>query len=139
MATKQTEYETICVLNPDLAEDATKGVVTRITDVIGKEKGTFLHEDRWGKKKLSFDVKKQSRGNFTVLHYAGPKGIVAQVERNLRNFDEVYRFLTTARGPILDLEARKAELEKQSRDKAAKETRRDAGEAAPAAAAPAAS
>src|SRR5947209_15332135 len=111
MGTILREYETLFVINPELADDAGTALIDRMKGVVEKMNAEMLREERWGKRKLAFEVKKHGRGNYTLFHYIGPVGVVAELERTLRNQDEVIRFLTTTNGNVHDVEARKAEVE----------------------------
>jgi small subunit ribosomal protein S6 len=56
--------------------------------------GKLLAINHWGKKKLAFDIKKQSRGIYVHAQFLGQKGLVAELERNLRITDNVLRYET---------------------------------------------
>jgi small subunit ribosomal protein S6 len=126
MGTILREYETLFAINPELQDDAANAIIDRLKGVLEKMNSIMLREDRWGKRKLAFEVKKHGRGNYTLFHYIGPVGVVAELERTLRNLDEVIRFLTTTNGNVLDVEARKAEVEKMVRERAADKARQEA-------------
>lgn len=123
---KLREYETLVVLNPELTDEATDAVLARLTELLAKLNAHFLREDRWGKRKLSFEVKKHGRGNFILLHYLADSSVIEEFERTLRNLDEVIRFLTTLHGDVADVEAKKAEVEKMVRERAADKARAEA-------------
>lgn len=120
------EYETLYVLNAELADDVADGVISRLTELLVGKGAVMLREDRWGKRKLSFEVKKQFRGNYILFHYLAAPGVVEELERTLRNLDEVIRFLSTSHGNVFDVEAKKAEVEKMVRDRAAEKARIEA-------------
>jgi small subunit ribosomal protein S6 len=126
MGTILREYETLFVINPELADDAANAVIERLKGVLEKMNAELLREDRWGKRKLAFEVKRHGRGNYTLFHYIGPVGVVAELERTMRNLDEVIRFLTTMNGNVLDIAVRKAEVEKQARERAADKAKAEA-------------
>jgi small subunit ribosomal protein S6 len=120
------EYETLFVLNPELTDDAANALIERLRGVLEKMNAQMLREDHWGKRKLAFEVRKHGRGNYVLFHYVGPVGVVAELERTMRNLDEVIRFLTTTNGNVLDVEARKVEVEKMVRERAADRARQEA-------------
>lgn len=126
MGTILREYETLFVINPELADDAANAVIDRLKGILEKMNAELLRDDRWGKRKLAFEVKKHGRGNYTLFHYIGPVGVVAELERTMRNLDEVIRFLTTSNGNVADVEARKAEVEKLVRERAADKAKLEA-------------
>lgn len=89
-----TEYETTMVMRPDLGGDAIEGTLDRVREVVKTQGGKLIAINHWGKKKLSFDIKKQSRGIYVHAQYLGQKGLVAELERNLRITDNILRYET---------------------------------------------
>lgn len=126
MGSTLREYETVFVLHPDISDDVVNSTLDRLKEVITKMNGELLSQDGWGKRKLAFAVKKQQRGNYFVFHYIGPVGVVEELERTLRNLDQAIRFLTTAFGVVVDVEAKRAEVEKHVRERAAERARQEA-------------
>lgn len=88
------EYETVFLLKPDLTDDAVDAVKSKLSAIINGEGGKFLRYTIWGKKKTMYPIAKQSRAIYVHAHYLGAGGLVAEFQRNLRNFDEVTRFLS---------------------------------------------
>jgi len=120
------EYETIFVLHPDLTEEVATQTIDRLREVITKMGGQMLNEEHWGKKKLAFPVKKQSRGNFLVFHFVAPVGTLQELERTFRNLDAVIRYLSSTFGSVRDVEARRAEVEKRAKERAAARAKQEA-------------
>ncbi len=115
---KLREYETVVVVQPDLPEDGVKKALERLKDALGRKKGEVLREDGWGKKKLAYDIGRQGRGNFLVLHYAATADAVNELERTIRNSDDILRFTTHRLGEVTDLEAKRADVERLVRERA---------------------
>ncbi len=126
MGTMLREYETVFVLNPELSEDALKTLLGRLKDVLERMGASLLREDLWGKRKMSFTVKKQIRGNYMMWLYAGPAGTVEELERTMRNLEGVIRFMTEVHGSVSDLEARMNEVETLIKEEAAERAKREA-------------
>lgn len=140
---KLREYETVLVVNPDLTDDiVNEAVVDRLKGVLEKKSAELLREDRWGKRKMAFETKTHSRGNYILLHYVGLVGVVEELERTMRNIEHVTRFTTSMISEVIDVEAKKAEVEKMVKERAAAKAKQEAErreqEAAQAAAAAAA-
>lgn len=125
MGTMVREYESLFVLHPDLTDDVATSTIERLKEVITKMGGELLSEDHWGKKKLSFPVKKQGRGNYVLFHYVGPTGTAEELERTMRNLEQVIRFLTSAFGTVTDVEARRVEVKKRAHERAAARARQE--------------
>jgi len=88
------EYETIYILRPEVTRDAQEKVATRLTEVLGREKGKLTSIENWGRRALAYPVKKQKRGVYVCLKYLGAGGLVSELERNLRVLDDVMKFQT---------------------------------------------
>lgn len=89
-----TEYETTMVMRPDLGGDAIETTLDRVRDVVKSQGGKLIAINHWGKKKLAFEIKKQARGIYVHAQYLGGKGLVAELERNLRISDHILRYET---------------------------------------------
>lgn len=88
------EYETIYILRPDIDADAAEKISTRVSDVMGKEKGKFTKVELWGRRRLAYDIAKHRRGVYVYLKYLGSGAVVNELERNLRLFDSVLKYQT---------------------------------------------
>ena len=88
------EYETICILRPNVDNETAEKVVGRARDVVKRLGGTLTKLDNWGKRRLAYPIEKNTRGIFVYLKYVGFGDLVAELERNLRLLDEVVRFQT---------------------------------------------
>lgn len=100
------EYETIFLVKPDLTDDGVDRIKDRVRAIVTREGGKVLRFTVLGKKKTLYPVAKQSRAIYVHAHYLGGTAMVAEVERNLRNFDEVTRFLSVKIAEDVDPESR---------------------------------
>jgi small subunit ribosomal protein S6 len=88
------EYETVFLVKPDLTDENVDKIKDRVKAIVSREGGKFLRFTLWGKKKTMFPVAKQPRAIYVHAHFLGSSGLVAEIERNLRNIDEVTRFMS---------------------------------------------
>jgi len=91
---KYTQYEVVVVLKPEINEDQEKAVCTRIEEIIKQFEGSVVKHENWGKKRLAYEIRKETRGRYLYWHYTALPAIVLEMERNLRLSDNVLRFLT---------------------------------------------
>jgi small subunit ribosomal protein S6 len=105
-AKRLREYETIFLVKPDLTDDTVDKLKERVRGIVGREGGKILRFTVWGKKKTAFPIAKQPRAIYVHASYLGGSGVVAELERNLRNYDEVTRFLSTKLADEVDPETR---------------------------------
>ena len=88
-------YETAILFDPELPEDQRKDFLGKLSGVIASYKGEVLKTDDWGNRKLAYQIKKRSNAFYTFLLYTGNRGVVEEVERNIKIFDGILRYLTT--------------------------------------------
>jgi small subunit ribosomal protein S6 len=88
------EYETTVVLRADLSGDAIEATLDKVRSVMESTGAKLLAINHWGKKKLAYEMQKQTRGIYVHTHYLGGGEAVSELERNLCIFDQVLRFLT---------------------------------------------
>ena len=88
-------YETAILFEPELPEDARKEFLGKLSGVVAGYKGEILKTDDWGNRKLAYPIRKKSNAFYTFLVYTGSRGVVEEVERNIKIFDGILRFLST--------------------------------------------
>ena len=50
--------------------------------------------DKWGKRKLAYEIGKQTRGFYVLIDFAGNSAIVTELERNLKIGDKILKYMT---------------------------------------------
>jgi small subunit ribosomal protein S6 len=103
------EYETIFVLPNDQTDEAAEKAAERLRAAVAREGGRVVKFTFWGRKKTAFDVAKSNRALFVHMDYLGLGKTVDEVERNLRNSEEVVRFQTSLLKKRVDPESRPTE------------------------------
>jgi len=88
-------YETAILFDPELPEDQRKEFLGKLAGIIASYKGEVLNTDDWGNRKLAYPIRKKSNAFYTFLLYTGVRGVVEEVERNIKIFDSILRHLTT--------------------------------------------
>ena len=87
------KYESVIIINPSLEEQGIKDVITKFTDLINSD-GKVENVDEMGRRKLAYEIKKQSEGYYVVFNFTANPSIIAELERNYRITDDVIKFMT---------------------------------------------
>lgn len=103
------EYETVFLVKPELTDDNVDKLKDRVRGIIDREGGKSLKFTIWGKKRTMYPIAKQPRAIYVHAHYLGKSGLVAEIERNLRNIDEVTRFISVKMNEDVDPESRQVQ------------------------------
>ena len=97
-------YETLYIINPNLAEEDYRAVVAKFSDAVEKNKGVVTKVDEWGKKALAYDIKKFDKGFYVLLQYCGEAHLTAELKRELGLDDRVLKYQTIKLSDNADLE-----------------------------------
>lgn len=88
------KFETLLLLSPELAADGREALLGVLTGVVEREQGKMVATDHWGMRDLAYPVQKHMRGYYVRLEYLAPGEAVAEVERNIRISDGIFKFVT---------------------------------------------
>ncbi len=89
-------YEIVFIVNPDLDETALNGLVEKVKGWITTVGGTIAKVDLWGKRRMTYTIRKQREGQYVLVQAEFEPSFTAELERNLRFLEPVLRFLITA-------------------------------------------
>lgn len=92
-------YEALIAYHPDIGEAAIKDQIERVKQIIEGQGGEVTQAVEWGLRDLSYKIKKQRRAFYVILVFKGDGATVAELERNLRIFEQVLRYMTTQIDP----------------------------------------
>lgn len=86
------KYESVIIINPQLEEDAVKKLIEKFSNLISTD-GTVNSVEELGKKKLAYEIKKQSEGYYVLYKFEANPALITELERNYRITDEVIKFI----------------------------------------------
>jgi small subunit ribosomal protein S6 len=88
------EYETVVILHPNTLEDGVHRFNHRVKEVLERQGGLLLKVETWGKRKLAYEIQKETKGIYLYFQYLGNAGLVEEFERMLRLSDICMRYQT---------------------------------------------
>ena len=87
------KYESVVIIGQDVTEEGIKSLIARFTDLINTD-GKIDNVQEVGRKKLAYEVKKNTEGYYVVFNFEAKPELIAELERNYRITDEVIKFIT---------------------------------------------
>ena len=129
-------YETILIAHVDLSEDEQSSLIARYGTIVTGQKGILVKVERWGKRRLAYMIKKQARGFYILIDYAGESAAVNELERNLKINDKILKFMTVLKDDAVDPAALEKEIAEAAQKTEKKEEVKVTAPATPSAAAP---
>ncbi|HBG16276.1 MAG TPA: 30S ribosomal protein S6 [Firmicutes bacterium] len=88
-----TLYESVIVFNPQLDEENLEKAIARVEEVIKNGAGEITKLDRWGKRRLAYEVKGFTEGFYLLIEMNAPSSTSQELDRVLRISDDVIRYL----------------------------------------------
>ncbi|MCW5876099.1 MAG: 30S ribosomal protein S6 [Anaerolineales bacterium] len=89
-------YEVIYIAHPDLESDAFKQLNKQVEGWVKEAGGKITKTDVWGKRRMAYQIKKQSDGQYVLLHTQMEPAACAALEQQFRLQEPVLRFLIVA-------------------------------------------
>lgn len=89
-------YELTYIIHPDLDDNAFKALNEQIADWISAGGGKVAKSDVWGKRKMAYEIRKQTEGNYVHLQVELEADQGAEIERQLGLQESVMRYMLIA-------------------------------------------
>ena len=86
------KYESVVIINPNVEENALKELIGRFQTLINTD-GKVEKVTEIGKKKLAYEIKKNTEGYYVVYDFEANPSLIAELERNYRITDEIIKFI----------------------------------------------
>jgi small subunit ribosomal protein S6 len=85
------DYEIMLILPAEADEALVGTAVGRIEKVVAAAGGSIGNIDRWGRRRLAYEVRHQHEGYYVVVTFRADPGVQPELERTLNIADEVIR------------------------------------------------
>ncbi len=85
------KYETVFIVNPELNEEAAKGMLDKFSAIITDNGGAIEKVDEWGKKKLAYLIEDYSEGYYYVVNFTAGAAVPAELDRVFNITDGILR------------------------------------------------
>ena len=87
------KYESVIIIKPSVDEEGMKAIIQKFTDIINND-GKVESVEEMGKKRLAYEIMKNTEGFYVVYHFEAKPELIAELERNYRIDDNVMKFIT---------------------------------------------
>ena len=94
-----TKYETTFILEPGLDETRVNEEIERVSQWIRDLGGEILEVQRWGKRRLAYEINKKRDGIYTMVLHQSPGPVVKEIERRMALNESYMRMLTVLHVP----------------------------------------
>ena len=96
---KTRTYECVLVLDPSLDADRTTEQLKKFQEQILGHRGEIRRWDRWGKKRLAYEIQRKQYGYYAVVTFDGEATVVKSLDRYVRLNQYILRHLIVVLDP----------------------------------------
>ena len=98
---RQSYYETMSILRPDIAEDEVTNHIEKYNKLLEEFGGTILDSQMRGKRRLAYQIAKHREGIYVQLSHQGDGQHIFKIEKAMRLSEDVIRYMTVKQeGPL---------------------------------------
>ncbi len=87
-------YENVFIARQDVTTAQVEGLTELFSGIVAAQGGTVTKKEYWGLKSLSYRVRKNRKGHYTLMNIDAPAAAVIEMERQMRIHEDVIRQLT---------------------------------------------
>jgi small subunit ribosomal protein S6 len=87
-------YENVFIARQDVPTTQVETLTTQFAELVTGLGGTVSKKEYWGLRSLTYRIKKNRKGHYTLLNIDGPPAAVKELERTMSINEDIIRFLT---------------------------------------------
>ncbi len=95
-------YEIIFIIRSTIADDAVLKTIDKVKATVERGSGEIVLVENMGRKKMAYEVQKEKKGVYILMHFKGKGSMVFDVERTCRLEESIIKFITVKlnRAPV---------------------------------------
>lgn len=87
-------YESIVILDSLMTPKEIDSAIERFKGIISESGGKVLTEEKWGKRRLAYEIQKKQYGFYVSIEFEAAGNVPIELEKEYNYNDKVMRFLT---------------------------------------------
>ena len=87
-------YEHTIIAKQDFSKTQLEAVKSKYSNIIKKNDGEILKIEDWGLMNMSYEIKKNRKGNYIHFKFKGKSSTVSELEKSEKIDNNLLRFLT---------------------------------------------
>ena len=101
------KYELMLAINPQFEEEELASLIEKVKKIISKEKGEVTNINKWGKRKLAYEIKDFTEAIYVVMKFNIDELSISEFERVLKLEEKIIRYLLTLQKEEKPVKAKK--------------------------------
>jgi small subunit ribosomal protein S6 len=87
-------YENVFIARQDVPATQVEALTNQFSELVTGLGGTVSKKEYWGLRSLTYRIKKNRKGHYTLLNIDAPPAAVKELERTMSINEDIIRFLT---------------------------------------------
>jgi small subunit ribosomal protein S6 len=87
-------YESVFIARPDISAAQVEALTENLTTIASANGGSVTKSEYWGLKTLTYRIKKNRKGHYSLLNLDAPAIAVKELERNMLLNEDILRYMT---------------------------------------------
>ena len=87
-------YENIFIARQDVPATQVETLTNQFAELVAAQGGTVSKKEYWGLRSLTFRIKKNRKGHYTLLNIDAPSAAVKELERTMSINEDILRYMT---------------------------------------------
>jgi len=88
------KYETVFIIDPSIEVEETERVIEDTQNLITGSGGTVIKVDKWGKKRLAYEVKGNRDGYYVLVNFEAEPQFIQRLGRYYGLTEEIIKYMT---------------------------------------------
>jgi small subunit ribosomal protein S6 len=93
------DYELGFILKPEVNEEQTGAILTRISQVVTNHDGQIVRVNQWGRRRMAYPIEHHRDGYYIFIDMILTPETVAELDRTLKVSEDVLRHMMIRRDP----------------------------------------
>lgn len=85
------KYEAFYIVKPNLNDAEVQAIADKFKGVVETQGGSVEKAAKWDKRKLAYEINGLKEGNYVLMYFEAEAKIPAELNRQMRNSDDIVR------------------------------------------------
>ena len=90
-------YETLFILDPEIPEEEIDTQIGRITSYVEKAGGSVVDTDRWGMRRMAYEIRKKRQGFYVLMTFHANSPSIQDIDADFKLDQRVLRHIIVRR------------------------------------------
>lgn len=107
------KYETVFIIDPSIESEDIEKVIEDTQNLISGSGGTVIRVDKWGKKRLAYEVKGNRDGYYVLVNFEAEPQFIQRLGRYYGLTEEIIKYMTLKAEELLEVRSVESEEEEE--------------------------